>query len=367
MNSSIKPVRIIDQNMFNLKIDKQYKVYLLNSNFLNSNKDFFDDFMIKYSEKANKSDKKFYICIDCEFNTKKIALIQINFEEDNDGNIFLLDPKILSNKTIDILKNKILCNSHISKIFHGADSLDIPYFFYDFFNSDTILITKFMENFVDTRFLCEFYNTYNKLYHNIDNHLCNIYYLYEKYSIINSLQRKYLDDNEEKMGKLYDIFIEIDTMTDELINYTMYDVVYLKFLYKRMKSEIVEYKYINEMVQLVYLDKRNIVKFVNKEEIEKFNINYFFKDNKLIRLSETIETNSIFKNKIFNTLYNVNYFKMNLNLILKNIIYSNILDNDKVFENKTTIQNNKLSFNELFNKLKKHKINNLLTLLDNLK
>ena len=44
---------------------------------------FFDNFMIDYYNKSNNSEKKFYICIDCEFNTKKIALIQINFEEDN--------------------------------------------------------------------------------------------------------------------------------------------------------------------------------------------------------------------------------------------------------------------------------------------
>jgi hypothetical protein len=359
----MEPIRIIKEDMFNIKVNKEYKVYLLNSDNIKNYPDFFDNFMDKYNKKALTSDKKYYICIDCEFNTKKIALIQINFEEENNCSIFILDPKILLEKTIKNLQNNILCNTHIAKIFHGADSLDIPYFFYDFFNSDKILITKFIENFIDTRFLCEYYNSHNILYNNINENLCNIYFLYEKYDIINPNQRKYLDENEEKMGKLYDIFIDIDTLTDELINYTMYDVVYLKYLYKRMISSIKEYNYINEMVQLVYLDKRDIIKFIDKEAIDKFNINYFFKDNRIIRLSETIDNNKIFNNEIFNTLYHINYFKQNLNLILKYMVYSEILKKERVFENKTTLQKNKIDTYDFFNKLKTHKLINIFNLI----
>jgi hypothetical protein len=377
----MEPIRIIKQDMFSIKINKEYKVYLIDSNSLNMYPDFFDNFMISYNRKTEDIIKKLYICIDCEFNPKKIineqksvkqvALIQINFEEENEGNIFIIDPKILSDKTINILKDQILCNSKISKIFHGADSLDIPYFFYEFFESDKKQIVKFMENYVDTRFLCEYHNAQNKLYNNIENSLCNIYYLYEKYDIINKEQRQILDLNEHKMGKLYELDINIDTLTDELINYTMYDVVYLKFLYKRMISTIKEYSYINEMVHLVYLDKRNIIKFVDKEMIDKFNINYFFRDGKIIRLSELIDSGStqkleIFNNKIFNTLFHVNYFKQNLILILKNILYAKTLRRERVFENKTTIQRNQLEYNELFEKLKLYKLNNILNLVINL-
>jgi hypothetical protein len=189
----------------------------------------------------------------------------------------------------------------------------------------------------------------------------------EKYQIINSEQVKYLDENEKIMGHLYDIFIEIDKLSDELLNYTMYDVVYLKYLYKRMISDIgKEYHYVNEMVQLVYLDKRDIIKFVEKDKIDKYNINYYFKDNKIIRLSEIIEKNKIFEkesSKIFYTLYHVNYFKLNLNMMLKNILYAKILRREKVFENKNTLQKNYINYNELFEKLKEHKLNNILDLI----
>jgi hypothetical protein len=362
----MKPIRIIKEDMFNIKINKEYKVYLLDSKDLEAKEKFFSDFISKYNELSKSLAKKLYVCIDCEFNSKKIALIQINFEEDNDGNIFILDPTILSKKLIDQLKEDILCNTRIAKIFHGADSLDIPYFFYEFFESNEKQIVKFMTNYIDTRFLCEYMNAYDKLYQNKENNLCNIYYLYEQYDVINKKQREILDENEKLMGKLYDIIINIDNLSEELINYTMYDVVYLKLLYKRMISSIIEYKYINEMVRLVFLDKRNIIKFVDKEYVEKFNINYFFKDNKIIRLSMMIEGNKIFKNKIFNTLYHVNYFKLNLNLILKNIIYAKLLRRERVFESKNTIQKKVLDYNDLFDKLKLYKLDNILELIINL-
>jgi hypothetical protein len=341
-------------------------VFLIDSIDLNKKEEFFSNFISKYNELSNNLSKKLYVCIDCEFNSRKIALIQINFEEDNDGNIFILDPNILSKDLIDQLKNEILCNVRIAKIFHGADSLDIPYFFYEFFESNEKQIVKFMTNYIDTRFLCEYMNSYDKLYNNKDNNLCNIYYLYEKYDVINKDQRNILDKNENEMGKLYNIIINIDTLSDELINYTMYDVVYLKYLYKRMISSIVEYRYVNELVRLVFLDKRNIIKFVDKEKIERYNINYFFKDNKIVRLSENIEKNKIFNNRTFNALYHVNYFKLNLNLILKNIIYAKIIRRERVYENKSKLQKNVLEYNSLFEKLKLFKFDNLFNLIMNL-
>jgi hypothetical protein len=362
----MEPIKIIKSDMFNINISKEYKIYLLNSKELEKKEIFFREFMNNFNKKLENSSKKLYICIDCEFNSKKIALIQINFEEEEDGNIFIIDPKILSTLTLNVLKDKILCNNKIGKIFHGADSLDIPYFFYEFFNSDKKQIVKFMETFVDTRFLCEYSNAYDKLYNKIDSNLCNIYYLLEKYLVINKEQHKYLDENEEKMGKLFDILIEIDTLSEELIIYSAYDVIYLKYLYKRMISSIKEYRYVNEMIRLVYLDKRDIIKFIDKEIIDKYNTNFYFKDGKMIRLNDLIESNKVFQNKIFNTLYHINYFKLNLNMILKNIIYSKLLRRERVFINKNTIQKTQLLYSTLFDKLRLYKLENILSLIENL-
>jgi hypothetical protein len=351
----MKPIKVVQEN------SKTYNIYLIDSLEIEKKENFFIDYIKKYIILDEDQIKKKYICIDCEFNTKKIALIQINFEEnkEKDSSIFIIDPKILSVECIKILKDDLLCNSKIGKIFHGSDSLDIPYFYNDFFESDKKRIIKFMSNFVDTRFLCEYIN---------DDNLCNIYDLLEKYNLLTKEKRKYLNENEEKMGKLYDIFIDINSLSDELINYSFYDVIYLKYLYKNMIHKIKkEYMYVNEMVRIVYLDKRDILHFVDKERVNSYNNNYIIIGmNKIVRLNEMIETNKIFKNKIFSSLYNINYFKKNLNMMLKNIIYSKLVRRGKVYETKSKIQKNELLYNSLFEKLRENKFNNILSLIINL-
>jgi len=355
----MKPIRIVQEN------SKTYNIYLIDSKDIQEKEKFFINFMKKYKD-VNDLIKKKYICIDCEFNSKKIALIQINFEEadwNEDSNIFIIDPKILSPKCIQILRDDILCSSKIAKIFHGADSLDIPYFFYEFFESDNKKIIKFMSNFIDTRFLCEYINSSSG-----QPSLCNIYDLLEKYNIMTHEKRVYLNENEEKMGKLFNIFIDIDALSEELINYSFYDVIYLKYLYKNMIHKIKkEYMYVNEMVRIVFLDKRDILHFVDKEKVNTYNNNYIILGmGKIVRLNEMIEDNKIFKNKIFSDLYSVNYFKKNLIMMLKNIIYSKLVRRGKVYETKSKIQKNELLYNSLFEKLRENKFNNILSLIINL-
>jgi len=351
----MKPIKVVQEN------SKTYNIFLIDSLEIEKKENFFIDYIKKYIILDEDQIKKKYICIDCEFNTKKIALIQINFEEnkEKDSSIFIIDPKILSVECIKILKDDLLCNSKIGKIFHGSDSLDIPYFYNDFFESDKKRIIKFMSNFVDTRFLCEYIN---------DDNLCNIYDLLEKYNLLTKEKRKYLNENEEKMGKLYDIFIDINSLSDELINYSFYDVIYLKYLYKNMIHKIKkEYMYVNEMVRIVYLDKRDILHFVDKERVNSYNNNYIIVGmNKIVRLNEMIETNKIFKNKIFSRLYNINYFKKNLNMMLKNIIYSKLVRREKVYETKSKIQKSELLYNSLLDKLRENNFNNILNLIINL-
>jgi hypothetical protein len=220
-----------------------------------------------------------------------------------------------------------------------------------------------MSTFVDTRFLCEYISSSNG-----EPNVCNIYDLLEKYNIMTHEKRVYLNEKEEKMGKLYDIFIDIDSLSDELINYSYYDVIYLKYLYKRMIHKIKkEYVYVNEMVRIVFLDKRDVLQFVDKEKVNTYNNNYIIVGmNKIVRLNEMIETNKIFKNKIFSNLYSVNYFKKNLNMILKNIIYSKLIRREKVYETKSKIQKNELLYNSLLDKLRENNYNNILNLIINL-
>ena len=142
--------------------------------------------------------KKLYIPIDYEFNTKKIALMQMNFELENNKNsfIFIFYPPELDSSSMEYLKNKIMCNNKIFKILHGSDSLDIPYTFNDFFEGNKENILKFTNTLIDTKYLCE--------YHHYDNNIqekCKIKELLLEHEVINKKQYDRLVDNEEKNGK----------------------------------------------------------------------------------------------------------------------------------------------------------------------
>lgn len=49
----MKPIRTINNDMFNIKINKDYKVYLLNTKALQEYPNFFNDFMNSYIKKLN--------------------------------------------------------------------------------------------------------------------------------------------------------------------------------------------------------------------------------------------------------------------------------------------------------------------------
>jgi len=50
----MKPIRIINNDMFNIKISKEYKVYLLNTKVLQEYPTFYNDFMNSFIKKSKK-------------------------------------------------------------------------------------------------------------------------------------------------------------------------------------------------------------------------------------------------------------------------------------------------------------------------
>ena len=154
-----------------------------------------------------------------------------------------------------------MCNNKIYKILHGSDSLDIPYTFNTFDNNkDDIL--KFTSSLIDTKYLCE--------YHHIENNIedkCKIKELLE-HKVINQTQFDNLVKNEEKMGNISDIKIDINNISDELVKYSMYDVLFLKYLY--LKFENIDndiYKHlIPELTRYIYMERRDVIH--NTEKID---------------------------------------------------------------------------------------------------
>lgn len=312
-------------------------------------------FLIFYYVNLKLINEEFFIGMDLEFNTKVAALIQINFEFRsniiNKSLIFIIDPNIFNDKWNNFFVNYILCNKLVVKILHGSDSLDLPYIYSDLLKSNINLIKKFTKNLIDTKFLCEFGYYVN----NLELGKCKIYDILLNNEIITKVKYNELKDNEEKMGHIYDIKININNLSNNLINYTLYDVVYLFELILYYKKNINDFNLINELARVSILSKRKDILIIPKEEVNKINNYIFIKDKKFIKMNDYFNQKFemfINENILLGQILKINYFKNLINLIFKYETYCFICNNYKIYtrlKNKNLYDNNLLKLNIDYN------------------
>lgn len=313
------------------KSDNYYLVYLTN------NEDSFNIlkvFLLFYYVNIRLFDGKKYLGLDFEFNTKVVALMQINFEQINldlfkQSFIFLFDPNQFSKNWKAILRDNILCYDNVYKILHGSDSLDTPFIYNELLEGDKDKIVKFNNYFIDTKFLCE-YNYYSK---DLPKGKCKIYYILQDIGVITEKKFKLILENEEKMGPIYDIIINVNTLSKHLIDYTLYDVLFLPYFVTKFESILEEYEMIVKMIQIVFLDKKNIIELYPKDEINKMN-NYIVFIKKRYRLNDLF--NKIIEQfkveyKYLKYILSINYLKSTILMILKFEFYKLISINNKVY------------------------------------
>ena len=265
--------------------------------------------------------------IDFEFNKvskteRDVALIQLNLETDDIiSYIFILSPHNIKIDNLKILI-KLLTNPNIIKILHGSESLDIPYLFNQLI-IDKKLIDNFCNNFYDTKFICDYINfKYNK------KNSCSIYELLYSHNIINKKQLNKLDKIEKKMGPIYLIQIDIYKIDKYLLQYALYDVLYLpqliKYFLKLYKKPCL---IISEITNIINKYKRNIDDtFIKLEKIINNMNNYFIKNNSNKNNLQYIWNKYYLSinNKYFNIFKQINYFKQFFKIITKLYIYNNI-------------------------------------------
>lgn len=287
-----------------------------------------------------------YLGIDFEFNTKVAALIQLCFEgfklldEDNVYSfIFIFDPNQLNSNDLDYLINNYLINDKYYKLLHGAESLDIPYMFSTIFNNNNNLIKKFCKYYIDTRYLCEYYNK-----EKLDGEKkCKIYYALLNTGVLSKVQFDNLKKNEEEMGPIYDIIININNINTALLKYTLYDVLFLKqfffkFIYNEDNSKNKIYlSVIPELTQYIILEKRGIINNFSflKEKIDKSNNNYLFIKNKfykLITIFKMVLPKLELKKINIKFLLEINYYRTFLMYLIKLIVYNYCIENYTVFK-----------------------------------
>ncbi len=319
--------------------------------------------MIGYFIKFIKlKSKEKYAGLDFEFNSspegKKIALFQINLESDEkEAFIYIFYPPYLSSKQTDILIN-LLTDDKIKKILHGAESLDIPYLFKNIFTNSN-LRNKFCHNLFDTRYMCEFFHLEN----NLTDKKCKIYSLLLEMKVINQKQFDMLIKNEEEMGPIYLIDIDINKLNENTMLYSAFDVLYLPELLKKFPDNFIYQNLIPEITCFNYIDRYETI-FTKPfgEVINKIN-NYFMKvesfDQKLsIKLIDIFQLYFNWVNdtkKILSKLMEINYFKRFIDTFIKFVVYKEIIKKYQIYENtdtKETIYPELLKVENTFKKVK---------------
>ena len=277
-----------------------------------------------------------YIGIDFEFKSvskdkKDIALMQINFEISsiNEGVIFIIDPKLLNKKQKKLITN-LLCNKHIIKILHGSEALDIPYLINNLLDNSSANAKDLLNNFVDTKYLCEYYHLVTNVIKK-----CSIYELYLEFNIINKEKYNYLSNIENIIGEIHTVEININHLTNKILEYVVYDVLYLCSLYKKLKN-IKNFNEINGLCRLNFYYRRlpNSNYKLLTDVVIKLSETYIKISNEKIKMIEVYHyiLYTYFINTPIYNLLQITYFKNFLENILKYIIYMNLIKIDNIID-----------------------------------
>ena len=348
---------------------------------------FFGLYLILYAAEAelrhqgDDKNKYSYAGIDYEFNNRQIALMQIHFEripqpdQETHNYLWILNPDELEEDDYSIMLSQLMRNRNIFKILHGADSLDVPYMFNFMFNDDRETILEFTSRFIDTRFLCEYYLSIAK-----EHKKCAIYEALLKFETISQKKYEYLHHTHDEMGPVQDISWNINKMKTPERKYAMYDVLYLKkYLFdiyrlaqQNQPYHAPFYRTVNRIAQFVILERRGVSEITIdiKTKIDPIH-------NYMIRTPKTHTMISIY-NKLMvglkvpeiklemDLLLLINYFRTQLVLVMKRLIYGLILKHHVVYSAKTNIYTEQLPVEELYRELKQQKYQFLVEILEKL-
>lgn len=309
-----------------------------------------ESYFYKYLKKIVRRSSKYKVLmgIDFEFNTKKIALMQISFETYKPSldkplsRYFIIYPPELSKKTVNFLKDNILSNNKILKILHGSESLDLPYIVDELYKNDIEGLIDFFLSMIDTKYLCEYLNdVYNR------PKVCRIYDMLLNYEIIDQRIYQILDKNEDEMGPIYKIIIDINSLSEALKKYSIYDVIYLGKAFLTLKDMIIKYNPKNyylliDILRFSFMEKREITNIGDYLVVINMMNNYFILvgSKKTYKLKLIDVYNQIIKNYMesypsIKPLIEITYFKKNMLNLFKTIIYTILLDKYTIYSSST--------------------------------
>lgn len=305
-----------------------------------------------------------FVGIDYEFNNRKIALMQINYERlcspslETSSHIFIINPGEFDTKESDILITYLMRCKLLYKILHGCDSLDLPYMYDILFDSNIQIIKDFTSTVYDTRFFCEYYkNTVD------EDKKCSIYDALKFFDVIDKNKFEELNNTHDYMGPVQDINWSIYKMSSHHKKYALYDVLFLKhFLFKIYKKAYTitpkyykSYLIIPALTRLIFMEKKEVTNIIKKSKsdidiIHNYLIKYNNQNFTLIKIYNDIIQDIFIDDwglKLDNILL-INYFRSGLIIIIKKIVYYIIIKKMTVYINKQKTMNNNLNIDELF-------------------
>ena len=306
----------------------------VNDVFIADNNDKNNEFSKIIKNVSNK-----LIGIDFEFNNinnkREIALMQINIYN-SDKKIYIINPLLFDKNQMEILKTFLFKNKIIM---HGAESLDIPNMFNEILLTDNERV-QFLKNYIDTKFLCEYQNILNNY-----NKKCKIYELLINQKVINQKIYDYLEKNEEQMGHIYNIIIDIKKLKNnkQLILYSSYDVYYLGELYISLLN-LEKLEIFMDFVRLIILIRYNNKESFNLDKYSSLvnSMNNYIDSKSKKKLNDIyIEkiNEKINQNNLLLLLLQIPFIKKLAEIIIKYQIYKNIIDNNIVYIKKDIIFN----------------------------
>ncbi|MEM0354008.1 MAG: hypothetical protein QXW79_00365 [Thermoplasmata archaeon] len=348
---------------------------------------YFHTFLLLYALES-LFNKYFYIGIDYEYTNKKVQMAQLNFEHScvPKSIIMIINPNDLDPVIMENFIVLILCNRHIKKIFHGSDSLDVPYMFEYIFHNKSDKIIKFTRTMIDTKILCDYYKV-NKgdtvakcSIYDEDPERSAIFY----FGLISREQQKKLSELLQSMPLPHDIEWNIKKLPRSQLIYAVSDVLYIKYFYYRIiymatldvnteleKKMIIElYKHVlYELTQFSILEKRGITSLVNrcKEEVDPIN-NYMIKrPEKVLKLIDIfrivfVGISTTDPKVELDKLLRVNYYKNIVTILVKKIAYTILSRTCNIYKDRYSKWSDKLDnkyVHEFFAEMKFVRLNKM--------
>ena len=318
-----------------------------------------------YERKHFSKKWKSHVGIDYEYFNQDIALMQINFEtyasikEETISYIWLIHPKELDDKQHALCVSYFITSPYIYKLVHGADPLDMPVTYKFWCHEDKAIFTKYIRNVTDLRFLCEYYVSYDQGQTDKPmKHRCSIYQAMLASETITEEKYKELDEIEKKMGPNQDRYWDIHKLSSYHILYAFYDVIFLKHLMQRMRLTAKK-THSNIYPSLIYITY--LTRFIYAES-EKYGLSSIYSEAKVIIdpmnnylikyhdknftlmaiFTDILKDLHLSNGTDVNSLFGVNYFRTNLKLIFKLIVYSVIGKHNQIWKNRNQPLNKNL-------------------------